>query len=255
VAQSPDRERRSFVRTFVSDEWRMWTSPFRRSSYSSSAAPNKYVMPFALIGAALIATDHRTSEAASNSEQERVWSGRVSQIGAAYTLAGGSGTMFLIGKLAGDEHAAETGWLALQALAHAETIGFGLKQVTNRARPVQKGGGVGFWKGGDSFPSGHATNSFAVATVFAYEYRDHIAVPITAYSLAGLVSASRVTGRKHWLSDVFVGGSTGFLVGRYVYKQHHDPRLSGHSGKRARAARFIPVFGFGPQGPALMWQP
>jgi len=86
----------------------------------------------------------------------------------------------------------------------------------------QKGG---FWKGGNSFPSGHATSSFSVATVFAYEYRDHIAVPITAYALASAVSVSRLSARQHWFSDIFVGGATGFLLGRYVYKKHHDPEL------------------------------
>ena len=31
-------------------------------------------------------------------------------------------------------------------------------------RPVVVDGRAGFWKGGDSFPSGHATTTFAVAT-------------------------------------------------------------------------------------------
>jgi len=92
----------------------------------------------------------------------------------------------------------------------------------------------GFWQGGASFPSGHASGSFAVAAVFAYEYRDHIAIPITAYTLASIVDVSRLGARQHWLSDIFVGTSIGFLTGRYVYKNHLDPNLPGSITSRLR---------------------
>lgn len=254
VEESPaaDPGKSSFLKTFAADEWRMWTAPFRRSSYSA-ASVKRYVIPFTLIAGTLIATDRRTSEALPNTKDQTVWSGRVSQIGAAYTLAAGSGAISLVGRLAGDRRATETGWLGLQAIAHAQIIVVGLKQMSNRERPLQNEGGVGFWHGGDSFPSGHATTSFAVAAVFAHEYSDHLAVPIAAYSVAGLVSLSRVSARRHWLSDIFVGGSTGFLIGRYVYKQHHDPNLRGRN--RGRISRLIPEIGIGPSGPALIWRP
>jgi membrane-associated phospholipid phosphatase len=76
-----------------------------------------------------------------------------------------------------------------------------------------------------------------VATVFAYEYKNHRAAPIIAYSLASAVAVSRISAQRHWLSDIFVGGSTGFLIGRYVYKHHHDPDLPGSS---VRNNRWIP---------------
>jgi hypothetical protein len=34
-----------------------------------------------------------------------------------------------------------------------------------------------------------------------------------------------VGGQKHFPSDVFIGGTIGYLVGRSVYKNHHDPEL------------------------------
>jgi membrane-associated phospholipid phosphatase len=148
-----------------------------------------------------------------------------------------------------DEHLRETGLLGLEALGHAQIVVFGLKQVTNRERPLESDGRGGFWEGGDSFPSGHAASSFAVATVFAYEYRDHIAVPITAYTLASLISASRLSARKHWVSDIFVGGSVGFLLGRFVYKRHHDPDLPG-----SLTNRLVPEIGLAPGGVGLAWQ-
>lgn len=242
---------RSF-RKFAMEEYRIWTSPFRPSSYDSHMV-KKYVIPFVIIAGTLIATDTRTEEAFSNSsDQVKKWSGRVSQIGAGYTIAGFSGATLLFGQLTKDHHARETGLLALEALAHAHVVVFGIKQITNRSRPIDNDQAVGFWKGGNAFPSGHAASSFSVAAVFAYEYRDHIAVPITAYALASAVSFSRLSARRHWFSDVFVGGSTGFLLGRYVYKKHHDPELPG--SPVARTDRWVPDIGMGDGGVALTWR-
>src|SRR3954447_2252174 len=236
------------LKGFAHEEYRIWTSPFRRSSYDAHSV-KKYVIPFALIAAGLIASDRSTADALPNTNDQTKWSGRVSQIGAAYTLAGFSGGFFLVGKITKNRHAQETGLLALEALAHAQVVAFGLKQITNRARPLENRENRGFWRGGDSFPSGHATSSFAVASVFAYEYREHIAVPITAYVLASAVSASRLSARRHWLSDIFVGGSTGFLLGRYVYRRHHDPTLPGVPV----VDRMIPQFGISHDAVALAW--
>src|SRR5882724_5666186 len=85
------------LKTFLKDEGRMWTSPFRGSSYSSRAFP-KYVIPFTLITGALIATDHRTANLLPNTADQDKWSLRVSQVGASYSLAGMAATMYLIGK-------------------------------------------------------------------------------------------------------------------------------------------------------------
>lgn len=252
IPQSSNPGKRPFLRTFVADEWALWSSPFRRSSYPTHTV-TKYVVPFALISTALIATDSKTEEFLPNSTDQRVWSGRISQLGAAYTLAGASGATYLIGKMTGNRHARETGWLGLEAIAHTQLVVFGIKQATNRKRPVLEQGRAGFWNGGDSFPSGHAATSFALATVFAYEYRHYIAVPITAYSVATLVSLSRIGARRHWVSDIFVGGSTGFLIGRYIYKHHHDPNLPGSPVSRSANSRLVPDVGFGRGGPTLSW--
>jgi len=240
-----------YFRTFLHDEYQMWTAPFRPSNYDSHTM-KKYGLPFLLISGALIATDHKTADLLPNTEDQTVWSGRVSQLGAAYTLAGFSGATYLIGKAKGNDHAKEAGILSLEALGHAQLLALGIKAITQRERPLgENPGGTGFWKGGDAFPSGHSASSFAVATVFAYEYRDHIAVPITAYSLASLISVSRLSARKHWASDIFVGGSLGFLIGRYVYKHHHDPNLPGSPGYRT--SHLMPDLVFGDRRVGLYW--
>jgi len=63
-----------------------------------------------------------------------------------------------------------------------------------------------------SFPSGHAANSFAVATVLERHYGG--AVGWIAYGTAAFIASSRVIGNHHWLSDVTAGAAIGFLWGR-----------------------------------------
>lgn len=61
-----------------------------------------------------------------------------------------------------------------------------------------------------SFPSGHATTSFAVAAALSAFY------PRLAwlfYLLAAFICAGRVIGNSHYLSDVLAGAALGLIVG------------------------------------------
>jgi membrane-associated phospholipid phosphatase len=64
-----------------------------------------------------------------------------------------------------------------------------------------------------SFPSGHTTVAYSVASVLAYGYRDKLWVGISAYTMATLVGVSRVHDQKHWPSDVFGGAVLGTFIG------------------------------------------
>ena len=242
AAQSSEVTIRTLPKRFMADEVKILTSPFRRSSYDAHTV-KKYIIPFALISGALIATDHRTGNALPNTRDQALWSGRASQLGAWYSLAGVSGAT-LAGRFTGNERAKESGLLAFEAVGHAQVAVFALKQLTNRERPLDHDRRGGFWEGGTAFPSGHAASAFAMATVFAYEYREHPAVPIVAYSVASLISVSRLSARRHWASDIFVGGSLGFMMGRATFQRHHQSGLSG---------KLIPAVGTSRSGPALAW--
>ncbi len=246
----PDVGLRTLPKRFVTDEWQMWTSPFRAGQRAHTV--KKYVIPFAIGSAVLIATDRKTGDLLPNTPDQEKWSGRVSQFGASYSLAGISGATYLVGRFTGNGRAREAGLLGLEALGHTQIAVVALKEVTNRERPLDNDGHGGFWEGGNSFPSGHAASSFAVATVFAYEYRDHIAVPIGAYSLAGLVSASRLGARRHWVSDIAVGASVGFLIGRFTYKRNHNPALPG--SPVTRMDRLTPQVLLGSSSVLLSWR-
>jgi hypothetical protein len=70
-----------------------------------------------------------------------------------------------------------------------------------------------------SFPSGHATASWALARVIAAEYPGW-PTRLCAYGFATAISVSRITGRRHFPSDVVVGSTFGYLIGDYVVRHH-----------------------------------
>lgn len=72
-----------------------------------------------------------------------------------------------------------------------------------------------------SFPSGHATRSFAMAAILAFEYKDKPIIPILSYSIASLTSLSRINDNEHWASDVLAGAIIGYSIGRFIYKKNN----------------------------------
>jgi membrane-associated phospholipid phosphatase len=56
--------------------------------------------------------------------------------------------------------------------------------------------------------------------VIAREYPT-LWVRFGVYSVASMVSITRVLGQEHFPSDVLVGSAVGWLVGHYVYGKHH----------------------------------
>ncbi len=120
-----------------------------------------------------------------------------------------------------NERARETGLLGAEALIDSAIVVTVVKEIAQRRRPLAAKGRSDFFDGGSSFPSGHAIESWALATVIANEYHGHRLVQVGAYGIATAVSLSRFTGRKHYLSDVLVGSAMGYGIGRYVYRTHH----------------------------------
>ncbi len=112
-------------------------------------------------------------------------------------------------------------WRSGANLLLAGGITTGLKYIVNRPRPfvtypntiTQRDKGVGPY----SFPSGHTTFAFAMATNLSLSYKKwYITVP--AYAYASLVGYSRMRLGVHYPSDVLCGAligiGSGFLVWR-----------------------------------------
>lgn len=70
----------------------------------------------------------------------------------------------------------------------------------------------------DSFPSGHASMSFAFASVVTAEHGLYWGLP--AYVVASFISFSRVNDGRHWSHDVLAGATIGASYGWGVYLNH-----------------------------------
>ncbi len=77
-----------------------------------------------------------------------------------------------------------------------------------------------FYRGGQyGFVSSHATNFFALATIFSLVLKKQMPkLWILLFSLAIIIAFSRLYLGVHYLSDLIVGALLGFLVSFLVYR-------------------------------------
>lgn len=116
-----------------------------------------------------------------------------------------------------------------------------LKFVIGRERPNASVSSTSFhpFSGSDnSFPSGHATQAFAVASVIS-AHSDQVWVSVAAYSVAGLVGFARIYHNAHWTSDVTAGALIGTFVGRGVVALNKKLR----AGDTTLRVGFSPIIG------------
>ena len=149
------------------------------------------------------------------------------------------GVGYLAGRWSHHDRFAEASSLSAEAALSAGLWSSILKAATARTRPEGTGtGNFGDYspKQGEqvgSFPSGHATGAFAVATVFAGVYSGHRWVPWVAYGTAGLIGVSRVALSRHFPTDVVAGALLGNSMGRMVLARRRE--------STARQSNFMPI--------------
>jgi PAP2 superfamily len=114
-----------------------------------------------------------------------------------------------------------------------------LKNVFGRERPGVSNGETVFrpGSGNDSFPSGHATQAFSIASVVAMRSRGWI-VPTLAYTAATFVAFDRVNDRAHFPSDVVAGAALGLATGRFIVGRHE--RAAGE-GRPQASFEVVPI--------------
>lgn len=96
------------------------------------------------------------------------------------------------------------------------------KVVVGRRRPFEDRGPRDFsFDGGTSFPSGHTSIAFEIATIVSSHARRW---PVTAcsYALATTVAMQRVDSGNHWASDVLVPAVTGSFIAKTVVRRHEE---------------------------------
>jgi hypothetical protein len=175
----------------------------------------EWELPIAAATGLLIATsdDHINSHLRSPSLAQAA--SRGSNVGLGIEL-GTAGLMYLVGCSGHrSSYAANTGFTALEAMGAASLMTLGIKAATNRQYAYDRNTHGEFWEGGGSFPSGHAATSFAFASVVAHRYPNKPWLKWSVYGLATGVSLARVGGKKHFASDILVGGTLGYVTGTY----------------------------------------
>jgi len=112
----------------------------------------------------------------------------------------------------GKEHAIRTA----DSLLTSTIITEALKRVVREKRPGNDDART-------SFPSGHATAAFAVATMQAHY---HPKQALLWYGGASLIAYSRVKLNRHFYQDVVAGAAVGYFTSRFELKRPHGLILS-----------------------------
>jgi membrane-associated phospholipid phosphatase len=127
-------------------------------------------------------------------------------IGNTATLLGASFATWSIGTAVGNPKVSHVGLDLLRAIAESEAMLQTLKYTVRRERPDHNSG--------YAFPSGHAADTFAVATVIERHHGVRWSLP--GYVVASYVAMSRLHENVHYLSDVVFGAAVGSIAGRTV---------------------------------------
>jgi PAP2 superfamily len=122
------------------------------------------------------------------------------------TLMAGAASVYAAGRIGDKPKVSHVGMDLIQSLAISEGITQTLKYTTRRMRPDNTTR--------NSFPSGHAADTFAFATALERHLGWRYAGP--AYVLASYVAMSRLPANRHWLSDAMFGSFVGIIAGRTV---------------------------------------
>jgi membrane-associated phospholipid phosphatase len=192
------------------DQKVIWQAPFHVKEHWN------WIVPLAATTGFLISRDDPWFKEYKPSRHTVQVSKNISALGSTPVTYAAAGTMYLLGKASGSSQFSRIGVLGLEALVNSTIVSYGLKLATQRERPHTGDLDGSFFEGGSSFPSGHAMSAWSLASAVANSGHQPLFLQIAAYGLATAVSVSRVTGEKHYPSDVLMGSAMGFLIGRYV---------------------------------------
>jgi membrane-associated phospholipid phosphatase len=218
----PDRTQDGLVhrsiRRGLEDQKQLYLAPFKPSNFKWDAL---------MLGgaAALFATDMKVENAVPTTNLSRYHNlAAVTLIGTSASLGG----LWAYGIKTHNDHAKETGELELEALANTFLIYTPMQLIAARERPDEGHGSGRFLvqhSFNTSFPAGHPMFTWTMASVVAHEYPKPW-VQILAYGAASSLSVSRIMGRNHFASDVWVGTLLGYFIGSHIFHSRCLPGLS-----------------------------
>jgi membrane-associated PAP2 superfamily phosphatase len=209
---------------FLHDQKDLWTFPFQ-------VMRGKHLVPVAIVlgtTIGLIYADPHVMPYFNNHQEnwDKVNDVFDPLITTAEVIALPAG-LLTAGYIRHDDREVNTAILAVEAYGDSVVIDLAMKAITRRQRPsdVAPNGNYSdtFFNAGkspfkgSSFPSGHATAVWSVATVVAERYKNRGKpwIPVLCYTLATAISFSRITGAAHFPSDVWLGASLGYTIAKY----------------------------------------
>jgi membrane-associated phospholipid phosphatase len=163
-----------------------------------------------------------------------------------------STSLFALGYLTGHPELTSLGKWSLQAIAVSGVATLLLKGVVGRERPYAAGGDIDNYSFGRgfgsnrfaSFPSGHTSAAFAVASVLergTVDSRAHQLVAIVAYASATGIGLSRMVDNQHWTSDVVAGAALGFISGLAIVRRGRNAQSAHPLSGIAAGLRHLSV--------------
>ena len=184
--------------------------------------------------------DRDVRDATGNHRHDRLGSAAdaVSQLGNAPVLLGLNLAAVTVADIyyrsSGDRTHFDNALVATEAQILALVLTEGIGYATARSTPRESRDPFTLKWGRSSFPSSHASQTFAVATVLADRYG--LGVGVVGYTLATAVGAARIIQERHWASDVVAGAALGWAIGHTL------------SVRRAQQPPFLDFFPFADPG-------
>jgi hypothetical protein len=199
------------VKSFASEDWQ-WNDPTEGKAFFPWVWDDQLkptiVKGFDETGARIIVGGLMASAAAGTQDDKLfeytqhhdIMSDSWEQLGG-FLGSGGPGVALAISQLWWDQPG---GLQTFRAMMLTTATHVTLAATVNRQRPTGNRG----W----SWPSGHTSNAFAIATSMAYSYGPWVGT--ASYGVATFIAASRISAQVHWLSDVVAAAALGIYWGR-----------------------------------------
>jgi membrane-associated phospholipid phosphatase len=190
VPAPPDR---SFVQTLVEDF---------KSVVSKDSIPLLSVATAVALAASPF-DENLTYSASCSTFLKTTFDGWARVSGQEWVLGAGALATFTAGHVLDNPTVVTVGGDLIEAQIVAGVTTLAFKYAVARTRPDGEA---------HSFPSGHASGTFAAATVIQRHFGWKGAVP--AYTAAVLISGARLQANSHYPTDIIAGAALGILSGR-----------------------------------------